>query len=60
MQGYQIPFHVDPIQVRALHNQKMNKDQSTLVNQEIGSMLQKCAIQKVSHVSGEFLATCIW
>ena len=41
--------------VRVPHNQKMNTDQSTLVNQETESMLQKCAIQKVPHVSGEFL-----
>ena len=41
--------------VRVPHNQKMNTDQSTLVNQETESMLQKCDIQKVPHVSGEFL-----
>ena len=41
VQGYKIPFH----------SQKMNADQSALVNQEIESMLQKDAIQKVSHVS---------
>ena len=35
---------------------KMNPDQSTLVNQEIESMVQKGAIQKVPHVSGEFLS----
>ena len=56
VQGYKIPFHMDPIQVKVPHSQKMNTDQSTLVNQEIESMLQKGAIQKVPHVSGEFLS----
>ena len=56
VQGYKIPFHMDPIQVRVPHSQKMNSDQSTLVNQEIESILQKGAIQKVPHVSGEFLS----
>ena len=56
VQGYKIPFQMDPIQVRVPHSQKMNSDQSTLVNQEIESMLQKGAIQKVPHVSGEFLS----
>ena len=46
---------MDPIQVRVPHNQKMNTDQPTLVDQEIESMSQKGAIQKVPHVSGEFL-----
>ena len=55
VQGYKIQFHMDPIQVRVPHSQKMNSDQSTLVNQETESMLQKGAFQKVSHVSGEFL-----
>ena len=56
VQGYKIPFHMDSIQVRVPHSQKMNSDQSTLVNQEIESILQKGAIQKVPHVSGEFLS----
>ena len=34
----------------------MNTDHSTLVNQEIESMLQKGTIQKLSHVSGELLS----
>ena len=56
MQGYKIPFQVDPIQFSAPHSQKTNVDrQSALVNQEIRSMLPKGAIQKVSHVSGEIL-----
>ena len=50
--GCKIPFHVDPIQVKVPHSQKINTDQSVLVNQEIENMLQKSAIQKVSHVSG--------
>ena len=52
IQGCKIPFHVDPIQVEVPHSQKINTDQFTLVNQEIENMLQKSAIQKVSHVSG--------
>ena len=44
-QGYKISYHMDPFLVRAPHSQKMNRDQSTLVNQE-----------KVSHISGEFLS----
>ena len=51
-QGCKITFYVDPIQVKVPHSQKMNTDQSALVNQEIENMLQKSAIQKVSHVSG--------
>ena len=46
VQGYKIPFHMDPIQVRVPHSQKMNTDQSTLVNQEIESMLQKVPFRK--------------
>ena len=54
--GYKISYHLDPFLVRVPHSQKMNRDQSTLVNQEIESMLQKGAIKKVSHISGEFLS----
>ena len=56
VQGYKMSYHMDPFLVRAPHSQKMNRDQSTLVNQEIESMLQKGAIKKVSHISGEFLS----
>ena len=54
--GYKISYHLDPFLVRVPHSQKMNRDQSTLVNQEIDSMLQKGAIKKVSHISGVFLS----
>ena len=54
--GYKISYHLDPFLVRVPHSQKMNRDQSTLVNQEIESMLQKGAIQEVPHISGEFLS----
>ena len=47
---------MDPIQVRVFYSKKMNTDQSTLLNEEIESMLQKGAIQKVTHVSGGFLS----
>ena len=43
VQGYKIPFHMNPVQVKVSHSQKINTDQSTLVNQEIESMLQKGA-----------------
>lgn len=44
------------MQVKVSHNQKMNADQSALVNQEIEIMLQEGAILKMSHVSGKFLS----
>lgn len=44
------------MQVKVCHNQKMNADQSTLVNQEIEIMLQEGVIQKMPHVSGKFLS----
>lgn len=44
------------MQVKVSHNQKMNADQSALVNQEIEIMLQEGVIQKMSHVSGKFLS----
>ena len=56
VQSYKIPFYLDPIQVRVSHSQKMNTDQSTLLNQEIEGMLLKGTIQKVPHVSGEVLS----
>ena len=56
VEGYKISYHMDPFLVRVPHSQKMNRDQSTLVNQEIDSMLQKGAIKKVSHISGVFLS----
>lgn len=45
------------IQVNAMfsHSQKMNADESALVNQELENMLQKGAIRIVSYVSEEFL-----
>ena len=56
VEGYKISYHMNPFLVRVPHSQKMNRDQSTLVNQEIDSMLQKGAIKKVSHISGVFLS----
>ena len=46
--GLQNPISRDPVQVRVPHSHKMNTGQSAFVNQEIETMLQKGAIQKVS------------
>ena len=54
VQGHKIQYQVDPIQVRVSQSQKMNADQSALVNQEIENKLHKGAFRKKSHVSGVF------
>ena len=53
---YKNPFQVEPIQVEARNSKIMNEKQSILANQDIESILLKGNIQKVLHVTRDFLS----
>ena len=55
VQDYKTPFKVASIQVEARNSKIMNEKQLILANQDIESILSKGTIQKVLHVTKEFL-----
>lgn len=56
IQGYNIPLQIGLVQMKIPYCQRMNAEQSNLINQEVDSMLHKGIIQRVPHFRNEFVS----
>ena len=57
VEGYQIPFLMEPVQEKAPKVHKLNQEQQKQVDLEVKAMLEKGSISKVCHSKGEFLSS---
>ena len=57
VEGYQIPFLMEPVQEKAPKVHKLNQEQQKQVDLEVKAILEKGSISKVCHSKGEFLSS---
>ena len=56
VEGYQIPFLMEPVQKKAPKVPKLNQEQQKQVDLEVKTMLEKGSISKICHSNAEFLS----